>query len=112
MVFLDTDNITTNEERILENVINTVEASIVFQLTEALLAAGVPQEQLAVISIYRSQLRLISQTLRGRENVEIATIDKYQGRDKECVLVSLVRKNEMGNVMFMRWRAVCLCLLI
>ena len=86
------------EERVLENIVNNVEVSIITQLAEAFLAGGVPENQLAVISVYRSQLRLISQSMRGRPDVEIATIDKYQGRDKECVLVSLVRNNETGKV--------------
>jgi len=30
--------------------------------------------------------------------VEILTADKSQGRDKECILISLVRSNEDGNV--------------
>lgn len=81
-----------------ENVQNNIEADLVFQLTETLLACGVPEEDLVVISVYRSQLRLISQLLKARSGVEIATIDKYQGRDKECVLLSLVRSNSQGNV--------------
>ncbi|KAI9482549.1 AAA domain-containing protein [Zychaea mexicana] len=108
VVFLDTDKMSATEERIMETVVNKAEASIVLQLAEALLLAGVPEERLAVISVYRSQLRLISQSLRGRPGVEIATIDKYQGRDKECVLVSLVRSNETGKTgeLLRDWRRI------
>lgn len=77
---------------------NTVEANLIYQLVETMLRCGVSEEQLAVISVYRSQLRLISQALRCRQDIEVATIDKYQGRDKECVLLSLVRNNTQGNV--------------
>lgn len=98
VVFIDTDKIPALEERVMERVQNPSEAKMVLQLAETLIAAGVPQQELAVISIYRSQLRLISPGLRGTPDVEVATIDKYQGRDKECILVSLVRSNEQGNV--------------
>lgn len=98
VVFIDTDKIPALEERAMERVQNPSEAKMVLQLAETLVAAGVPQQELAVISIYRSQLRLISPGLRGTPDVEVATIDKYQGRDKECILVSLVRSNEQGNV--------------
>lgn len=98
VVFIDTDKIPALEERVMERVQNPSEAKMVLQLAETLVAAGVPQQELAVISIYRSQLRLISPGLRGTPDVEVATIDKYQGRDKECILVSLVRSNEQGNV--------------
>ena len=30
--------------------------------------------------------------------VEVNTVDKYQGRDKECILVSCTRSNSKGNV--------------
>ena len=30
--------------------------------------------------------------------VEVNTVDKYQGRDKECIVVSCTRSNPKGNV--------------
>ena len=30
--------------------------------------------------------------------VEVNTVDKYQGRDKECIMVSCTRSNSKGNV--------------
>ncbi len=30
--------------------------------------------------------------------VEVSTVDKYQGRDKECIIMSFVRNNSMENV--------------
>ena len=43
-----------------------------------------------------------------RLNVEINTVDKYQGRDKLCVIVSLVRSNAGGHVgdLLRDWRRV------
>jgi DNA replication ATP-dependent helicase Dna2 len=63
-----------------------------------LLAMGVQENKIGVITPYRSQLQLIAALLKGRDRVEVHTIDKYQGRDKECVIVSLVRSNPNGNV--------------
>ena len=31
-------------------------------------------------------------------SVEVNTVDKYQGRDKECIIVSCTRSNSKGNV--------------
>lgn len=41
-------------------------------------------------------------------NIEIDTVDKYQGRDKRCVIVSLVRSNADGHVgeLLRDWRRV------
>ncbi|KAG0168654.1 Tripartite DNA replication factor [Apophysomyces sp. BC1015] len=98
VVFVDTDALSADEERLSGNQLqNPTEANLILQTAESLLACGVREEQIAVVSVYRSQLRLISRQLAGRQDLEIATIDKYQGRDKDCVLVSLVRSNAHGN---------------
>ena len=34
----------------------------------------------------------------GTAAVEVDTVDKYQGRDKECIIVSFVRSNQRGHV--------------
>ena len=39
--------------------------------------------------------------------VEVNTIDKYQGRDKECIIVSFVRSNSKGSV-----SALCVCVCV
>ncbi|KAI9487574.1 MAG: DNA replication factor Dna2-domain-containing protein [Benjaminiella poitrasii] len=99
VVFVNTDALAGKELRILGGFLqNEIEAALITQATETLVRSGVDQEQIAIISVYRSQLRLIAQSLRTRREVEISTIDKYQGRDKDCVLISLVRNNPQGNV--------------
>jgi superfamily I DNA and/or RNA helicase len=65
-----------------------------------LLAMGVQESKIGIITPYRAQLHLMGRMLKGREKVEVHTIDKYQGRDKACVIVSLVRSNPNGNVSF------------
>ncbi|CAO3599551.1 unnamed protein product [Absidia cylindrospora] len=98
VIFVDTDSIPATESRPGDKVIqNEEEATLVYQTVEALLQCGLTEEQLAVISVYRTQLRLITHHFAGqRPDLEIATIDKYQGRDKDCVLISLVRSNSKG----------------
>ncbi|KAG1146031.1 hypothetical protein G6F37_003597 [Rhizopus arrhizus] len=98
VVFVNTDLLPASETRAFGSFLhNEKEGRLVSQITTALLACGVEEEQLAVVSVYRSQLRTISQFLKTRRKIEIATIDKYQGRDKDCVIISLVRNNAQGN---------------
>ena len=89
---------------------NPCEAIITTQLVEALVTVGVPTQEIGVITLYRSQLTLLKQHLRNRvsSGLEMHTADKFQGRDKEVVVLSLVRSNEAGNVgdLLKDWRRV------
>lgn len=55
-----------------------------------------PEEYFSLISPYRPQLKYL--TFEDCPLVEVSTIDKYQGKDRECVIISLVRSNSAGNV--------------
>jgi hypothetical protein len=56
--------------------------------------------QLAVIAPYAAQVRLLRQELIA-PGLEIDTVDGFQGREKEAVLVSLVRSNPRGEIGFL-----------
>lgn len=73
-----------------------------------LLACGVPESTIGVISPYRAQLKLLSQKCRRHASVDIYTVDRYQGRDKECILLSMVRSNDSMNIgeLLKDWRRV------
>ena len=61
------------------------------------------------MSVYRSQLKLLSHLLTpDHPNVEIHTADRFQGRDKEVVIISLVRSNSEKYVgeLLQDWRRV------
>lgn len=87
---------------------NPLEATVTAQLVDALITTGVPATDIGVITLYRSQLALIKQNLRHRPGVEMHTADKFQGRDKDVVVLSLVRSNEQKNVgmLLEDWRRV------
>lgn len=44
----------------------------------------------------------------GWNGVEVSTVDKYQGRDKECIIVSLVRSNTERRIgsLLRDWRRI------
>lgn len=90
-------------------IVNSCEAKLCTQLVEALITTGVSPSDIGVITLYRSQLALLKQTLRHHQPaVEMHTADKFQGRDKEVVILSLVRSNEKQNVgdLLKDWRRV------
>jgi superfamily I DNA and/or RNA helicase len=79
---------------------NRLEAELVVRKVQALLDAGLSPAALAVISPYSAQVRLLRERLKQPE-VEIDSVDGFQGREKEAVIVSLVRSNPDGEIGFL-----------
>jgi len=78
------------------------------QISEALLARGVFEDDIGVISLYRQQLKALQHALASRPGIEVLTADRSQGRDKPCVLVSMVRSNEEQHTgeLLKDWRRI------
>ena len=122
VVFLNTDNAGAAAKDIVNGsrVTNPFEVSLTTQLVRSLATAGVRVPDIGVIALYRSQLALLRQSLRPRRSasagevddavsaVEMHTADKFQGRDKEAVVLSLVRSNDKNVVgdLLQDWRRV------
>ncbi|KOS23242.1 DNA replication ATP-dependent helicase/nuclease DNA2 [Escovopsis weberi] len=108
--FVDTDTIQppVSEEAQGSRIINSAEANIAFQLVEGLLTAGVPPDDIGVMTHYRAQLFLLKEKLKARPGVEMHTTDRFQGRDKEVVVLSLVRSNETCSIgeLLKDWRRI------
>lgn len=79
---------------------NPSEALLVIRRVEALLAAGVASQDIAVIAPYAAQVRLLREQLHTA-GLEIDTVDGFQGREKEAVVISLVRSNDKGEIGFL-----------
>lgn len=80
---------------------NAGEAAVVAKHVALLLEAGVQPTQIAVVTPYSAQVRLLRERLSGVAGLEIGTVDGLQGREKEAVVLSLVRSNERGEVGFL-----------
>lgn len=102
IVFLDTSNVDAPERSRKGSTSkeNPKEAEIVKSLALKLLDAGLKPENLAVITPYDDQAGLINGKL-DYEDLEVDTVDGFQGREKEVILLSLVRSNEGGNIGFL-----------
>lgn len=88
------------ESQVGDLVQNVTEAVLVQQFTECLLRSGIHAEQIGVVTLYRQQIKLLSHLLSSQPDVEILTADRSQGRDKDCIIMSMVRSNEEGTVRF------------
>ncbi|KAG6382086.1 Dna2-domain-containing protein [Boletus reticuloceps] len=107
-VFVDTDRVPAIDSRVGDLVQNEVEGKIVYQIVEALSRSGIEERQIGIMSLYRQQIKLLSHLLQDRKQIEILTADKSQGRDKDCVIISMVRSNDHGQVgdLLKDWRRV------
>lgn len=102
-LFLDTAGKGFDESREpgTESLRNEGEAELVVARARELLAAGLAPEQLAVITPYSAQASLVRERLQDVAGLEVDTVDAFQGREKEAVLVSLVRCNPEQQVGFL-----------
>ncbi len=80
---------------------NPREAKWVSQHVMQLVECGIQPQDIAVIAPYAAQVRLI-RSLVNLPNLEVDTVDGFQGREKEVVVVSLVRSNAKGEIGFLR----------
>ncbi|KFY38772.1 hypothetical protein V495_06389 [Pseudogymnoascus sp. VKM F-4514 (FW-929)] len=108
--FVNTDTLVPRprEEAKGNRIVNPTEATVCSQLVRALLSVGVPGTEIGVMTHYRSQLALLKHNLRSHQEVEMHTCDRFQGRDKEVVVISLVRSNEAGGIgeLLRDWRRI------
>lgn len=85
---------------------NSGEAQVVIRQIKDLMAQGVAESEIAVISPYQAQVKWILQKMDdhglGGLDVEIDSVDSFQGREKEAVILSLVRSNLEGDLGFLK----------
>jgi len=115
---------------------NNGECDLVVQVLKELISYGVQKSDIGVITPYNAQVNLIKKSVRhspelytqtsleGQNkiaNIEISTVDGFQGREKEVIVISMVRSNPKHEIGFLSnerrmnvavTRAKRLCILI
>ncbi|KAK9834338.1 hypothetical protein WJX81_008466 [Elliptochloris bilobata] len=81
---------------------NPGEARAALAHVRRLLAAGVRPADIGVITPYNAQVALLRE-MRGEAlaAVEISSVDGFQGREKEAIVISMVRCNAEGTIGFL-----------
>ena len=83
------------------------EVKLVSVIVNKLRKLGVKDTDIGIITPYKTQsnrikIQLHDQTFENDEpHLEIKTVDGFQGREKEVIIISMVRSNEKGNVGFL-----------
>ena len=78
-------------------------AAVISILNDLLLPGDLNPNDIGIISPYSGQVRLIGQMMAEElEGVEVKSVDGYQGREKEIIILSTVRSNSDGNIGFLK----------
>ncbi|KAF9188374.1 hypothetical protein BGZ51_000620 [Haplosporangium sp. Z 767] len=85
-----------------ESKLNRGEATTVTEYVKNLMKSGVAAEDIAIITPYSAQNALLRQLLKeDYPDIEIGTVDGFQGREKQAVILTMVRSNDTGEVGFL-----------
>lgn len=109
VVFLDTDLLgavkahrSANESDGSESgksPVNHLEADLAILIVEALNGSGLSHEQIGIIAPYQSQVQHLKKMASKMPELEINTVDQYQGRDKEAIVYSCTKSESESDSM-------------
>jgi len=87
---------------------NPKEAEFVVSLVGKLLKNGAKEEHIGIITPYKDHEEYIKNLVKSEkckvksESLEIKSVDGFQGREKEIIVLSLVRANEKEEIGFLK----------
>uniref|UniRef100_A0A646QDS3 DNA helicase n=1 Tax=Hemiscolopendra marginata TaxID=943146 RepID=A0A646QDS3_9MYRI len=89
--------------------LNRTEAALVEKITTRFLRSGVKPEQIGIITPYEGQRAYLVQYMQYNgslhaklyQEIEVASVDAFQGREKDLIIMSCVRSNEHQGIGFL-----------
>ncbi|TRY66918.1 hypothetical protein TCAL_04359 [Tigriopus californicus] len=89
--------------------LNRTEASNVEKLTTNFIKAGIKSDQIGIITPYEGQRAYLVQFMQYQgplhskiyQSIEIASVDAFQGREKDIIIISCVRSNDYQGIGFL-----------
>ena len=101
-MFVDTAGANMNErmEQDGQSKFNPGEGKLVVDFVNELITAGMQRDQIAVIAPYAAQVRWLRRNSSMRD-IEVDTVDGFQGREKEAVIITFTRSNDRGEIGFL-----------
>ncbi len=102
VTFVDTAGASWEEEQEIdgESRFNVREAKWILQQVRELCSTGIAPKDVAIIAPYSAQVRWLRQNCPFKA-IEIDTVDGFQGREKEAILITLVRSNAIAEIGFL-----------
>lgn len=90
-----------NKHKSNTSMINLTEAKLITILVHTLVSNGIECSDIGIISPYRQQLSVVRHQLQLQStqysSIECDTVDRYQGRDKDIIIISFVHRQHMTD---------------
>lgn len=99
LIFIDTQNMKNNKELLQNNsnsYVNKLEAKLSSKLANEYINSKISTD-VGIITSYANQAKLV----RKMTTSEVETVDGFQGREKEVIIISTVRSNSQGDIGFL-----------
>lgn len=92
ITFVDTSDVNFNESDVSGGCCNKYESNLVLHFIRALLYNEISEEEIGIITPYRKQKNFIMGLLdKNAMNVECDTIYRFQGREKDVIIISFCK---------------------
>ena len=90
--------------------LNREEAYAVEKIVTGMLRGGIRPEQIGIITPYHAQRSYVSSYMARNgvmqtdlyDDIEVASVDAFQGREKDLIILSCVRSNEKQGIGFLK----------
>src|SRR3990167_4271041 len=89
----------------MDRELNPVDARIVGRMVQDLIRIRVQPEDIGVICAYKRQIRLVSEQIKQfttSNALTVATIDSFQGAERDVIIISTSRSNDDMGIGFLR----------
>lgn len=88
ITYLDTVNLEYFEDGVGSSCENSKEAELVAKLVNMLYMEGIPYNEIGVITPYRRHKNNIENQLKENQGVDVDTVYRFQGREKDVIILS------------------------
>lgn len=103
-LFIDTAGCGYNDEQDAQTLSlkNPEEAQFCINYLNLLPGEVLAQNSVGIITPYNAQATVLKDLVGARDNVQVSTVDGYQGQEKDIILISCVRSNDNGEIGFLQ----------
>lgn len=110
LLFLDVDHLSEHHYRNGTSYWNIRETTALAELLDRLYDDGIPPKSIGVITFYSGEVAFARQTIPRlsraprdfTESIEVNSVDAYEGRDIDIVILVCVRSNGNGKIGFLK----------